>query len=409
MQHQYDIVIVGGGMVGLTVACALADSGLKIAVLEQQAPSQELPPHYGMRTSAITHASRRVFEAIGVWETMLAQRVSSFREMHVWDASGAGQIHFDAADSGVADLGYIIENQVIQSALWQRVQALNNIELLCPAQWQYWREENDGVVLQLGDGRELSARLVVGADGARSRLREQAGIAVKGWGYDQRAVVVTVKTERSHQRTAWQRFLPTGPLAFLPMMDLHYCSIVWSTTPEQATELLALDEQDFAARLGEAFEYKLGRIVEVGERGKFPLRLQHAVDYVKPRLALVGDAAHAIHPLAGQGVNLGLLDAAALAEVILAANEKSRDIGSFATLRRYERWRKGHNLAMMASMDGFKRLFGSSAAPVHWARNFGLNLTNAAGPVKHLFMDLAMGEMGDLPRLARVDRTAIAH
>jgi 2-octaprenylphenol hydroxylase len=402
MHHQYDVVIVGGGMVGLTVACALADSGLKIAVLEQQAPDQELPLQYGMRTSAITHASRRVFEAIGAWEAMLAQRVSPFREMHVWDASGEGQIHFDAADSGVAELGYIIENQVIQSALWQRAQALSNVALLCPAQWQHWREENDGVMLQLEDGRELRARLVVGADGAGSRLREHAGIAVKGWGYDQHAVVVAVKTELSHQRTARQRFLPTGPLAFLPLPDLHYCSIVWSTTPEQATELLALDEQDFASRLGEAFEYKLGRIVEVGARGKFPLRLQHAVDYVKPRLALVGDAAHAIHPLAGQGVNLGLLDAAALAEVILAANEKSRDIGSLATLRRYERWRKGHNLTMMASMDGFKRLFGSTAAPVHWARNFGLNLTNNAGPVKHLFMDLAMGEMGDLPRLATV-------
>lgn len=401
MPHSYNVVIVGGGMVGLTVACALGNSGLKIAVLEQQAPSLELPSNYGMRTSAITHASRRVFEAIGAWQAMLAQRVSPFREMHVWDASGAGQIHFDAADSGVADLGYIIENQVIQSALWQRAQTLTNVELLCPAQWQHWHQEADAVVLQLDDGRELRARLLIGADGARSRLREQAGIAVKGWGYDQHAVVVAVKTEYSHQRTAWQRFLPTGPLAFLPLPDLHYSSIVWSTTPEQATELLALDEQTFAARLGEAFEYKLGRIVDVGARGKFPLRLQHAVDYIKPRLALVGDAAHAIHPLAGQGVNLGLLDAAALAEVILAANAKSRDIGSLATLRRYERWRKGHNLAMMASMDGFKRLFGSSAAPVRWARNFGLNLTNAAGPVKHLFMDLAMGEMGDLPSLAR--------
>jgi 2-octaprenylphenol hydroxylase len=330
---------------------------------------------------------------------MVEQRISAYQHMHVWDASGSGEIHFDAAEVGAVDLGYIIENRVIQTALWNRASAFANIDIVCPVRWRQWREDENSITLQLEDGRELQTRLLVGADGARSKVRERAGIQTKGWGYDQHAVVVPVKTELSHQRTAWQRFLPTGPLAFLPLPDEHYCSIVWSTTPDHSNELLAMDEADFAERLSEAFEFKLGKIVKVAERGKFPLRLQHTLDYVRPRLALAGDAAHAIHPLAGQGVNLGVLDAAALAEVVLGNQNQSRDIGSLHNLRRYERWRKGQNIAMMVSMDGFKRLFGSQLAPVRWARNAGLNFTNTS-PLKQLFIDYAMGQRGDLPALA---------
>ena len=400
MSEQYDVVIVGGGMVGLTLACALGNSSLRVAVLEASPTTTEWPADsIGLRVSAITHASRKVFDAVGAWQGMLAQRVTAYGEMHVWDASGDGVIHFDSAEAGEPSLGYIIENRVIQAALQQRAGQFDNLDIISPARWQQWHDEQERICITLEDGRQLQTRLLVGADGARSAVRERAGIATKGWGYDQHAVMATVKTEQSHQHTCWQRFLPNGPLAFLPMHE-HYACVVWSTTPEQAAELVEMDDEMFLARLGEAFDYKLGHVLEVRERGKFPLSLQHALDYVKPRLALIGDAAHAIHPLAGQGVNLGVLDAAALAETVLATQAMRRDIGALQNLRRYERWRKGQNVAMMLSMDGFKRLFGSPLEPVRLVRNFGLNATNKLPPVKRFFMEYAMGERGDLPKLA---------
>jgi 2-octaprenylphenol hydroxylase len=252
----------------------------------------------------------------------------------------------------------------------------------------------------LDDGREFPTRLLVGADGAQSKVRQLAGIDTRGWNYEQKAVVGNVRTAEPHQATAWQRFLPTGPLAFLPLQDGR-CSIVWSTTPEQVDALLALDDAAFAEALAEAFDRRLGEIIEVGPRGAFPLRLQHTRDYVKPGLALIGDAAHVVHPLAGQGVNLGLLDAATLAEVILDAITAGQEIGAFRVLRRYERWRKGDNLLMLGVMDGFKRLFSNPLPPVQLLRNLGLNLTDAAGPLKNLIARRAMGLEGDLPRLAR--------
>jgi 2-octaprenylphenol hydroxylase len=252
----------------------------------------------------------------------------------------------------------------------------------------------------LEDGREIQARLLVAADGANSRVRGLAGIPVRGWGYDQNAVVATVRPERPNRDTAWQRFMPSGPLAFLPINDGR-CSIVWSTSPEQAQQLLALEPEAFCEALGGASDYVLGEILETGPRASFPLRLQHATHYVQPGLALVGDAAHAIHPLAGQGVNLGFLDAATLAEVLTEARRASRDIGSHGVLRRYERTRKGDNLMMLAAMDGFKRLFGNDLAPLRLLRNLGLRLTDSADPVKQLIMRRALGMLGEQPRLAR--------
>jgi 2-octaprenylphenol hydroxylase len=226
------------------------------------------------------------------------------------------------------------------------------------------------------------------------------GLKPAAGNYDQSAVVCNVRSAESHQATAWQRFLPTGPLAFLPLHDGR-CSIVWATMPEQADELLALSDFEFARALATAFDRRLGSIIEVGLRAAFPLRLQHAHAYVKPGLALIGDAAHVVHPLAGQGVNLGLLDAATLAEVILDAIAADQDFAAFKALRRYERWRKGDNLLMLGVMDGFKRLFGNALPPVRLLRNLGLNLTEAAGPIKNGIARRAMGLAGDLPRLAR--------
>lgn len=399
---EYDLIIAGGGMVGSTLAGALAESELRIAVLEGL-PLDRIRPgdELDSRVSAISRASQRIFAAIGAWEEMTAWRVSPFRDMRVWDADGFGQIHFDSATIGEPLLGWIIENRVIQFALLERLRQLPTVDLLCPAALDTAQRSDDGIwTVRLNEGRELTTRLLVGADGAQSKVRQLAGIETGGWNYDQSAVVCNVRSAEPHQATAWQRFLPTGPLAFLPLHDGR-CSIVWATTPDQADELLALSDFEFARALATAFDRRLGSIVEVGLRAAFPLRLQHAHAYVKPGLALIGDAAHVVHPLAGQGVNLGLLDAATLAEVVLDALAADQDFAAFKALRRYERWRKGDNLLMLGVMDGFKRLFGNTLPPVRLLRNLGLNLTDAAGPLKDLIARRAMGLAGDLPRLAR--------
>lgn len=402
VKTDYDLVIAGGGMVGSALACALGATDLKIALLEG-APPERIRPGADLdsRVSAISRASQRIFAAVGAWDGMTAWRVSPFRDMRVWDATGFGSIHFDSADLGEPLLGWIIENRVIQFALLERARQLPAVAPFCPAALETAQALDDRRWrVRLHDGRAFTTRLLVGADGAQSKVRQLAGIDTGGWGYGQKAVVANVRTAEPHQETAWQRFLPTGPLAFLPLHDGR-CSIVWSTTPEQADALLMLDEHDFCYALADAFERRLGSISQVGPRGAFPLRLQHAHAYVKPGLALIGDAAHVVHPLAGQGVNLGLLDAATLAEVILDAVSADQEIGSLKTLRRYERWRKGDNLLMLGIMDGFKRLFGASPLPVRLLRNIGLDLTDAAGPLKNLIARRAMGLTGDLPRLAR--------
>ena len=389
-------------MVGMALAAALGRSPLRVAVVERMAPDSTAGQgEYDLRVSAITVASQRIFENLGAWDGMRARRVSPFGDMEVWDAGGNGRIHFDAAELGEPHLGHIIENRVVQSALHDVVAELPNVELIQPATIERMGWDADYMYLRLEDGRMLAGGLLVGADGGRSWVREQAGIETTGWDYGQTAVVATVRTSEPHRQTAWQRFLPEGPLAFLPLGDGR-CSIVWSAAPEHAEALLAMPPEDFCTELAAAFDHRLGVVESVGERAGLPLRLRHAKAYVRPRLALVGDAAHTIHPLAGQGVNLGLADAAVLAEVLLDARVRRKGIGSIPVLRRYERWRKADNLAMMAAMDGFKRVFGSELAPVRWARSLGLNLTHAVLPVKNSLMSHAMGLSGELPQLARL-------
>ncbi|RRQ22298.1 UbiH/UbiF/VisC/COQ6 family ubiquinone biosynthesis hydroxylase [Thiohalobacter thiocyanaticus] len=402
-ERSYDVIIAGGGVVGASLACALADAGLRVALIDAREPVTDWPADsIDQRVYAITRASQTLFERLGVWDGIRARGVSPYLEMQVWDAAGPGRIHFDAAELGEPLLGHIIEQRVIQAALLEGQQRLEGLERFCPAVLADFSVGDTQVTVRLEDGRELSAALLVGADGAGSRVRELAGIGVQAHDYAQTAVVAVVATERPHAETAWQRFLPTGPLAFLPLRDGR-CSIVWSTVPEEAERLLALPEDDFCIELGQAFDYQLGAITGVSARGGFPLRRLHAVDYVQQRLALVGDAAHVIHPLAGQGVNLGLLDVAALAEVVAAARVAGRDIGSHANLRRYERWRRGENALMQSAMDGFKWLFASQLTPVRLLRNLGLGTVDRLSPIKSLLARHAMGRAGDLPRLVRPD------
>ncbi len=399
--RHYDVVVVGGGMVGATLALALAeaDPTLSLALVDAApSPKWQDDGEVDLRVSAITPASERVFRRLGAWSGMAAMRISPFREMRVWDGRGRGEIHFDSADLVAPCLGHIIENRVVQRALIDRLAAVHpQVERLCPARVEALEPATGRTRLVLEDGGLLHAGLVVGADGGRSRIRELAGIGVRGWSYGQDAVVAVVETAGPHGETAWQCFLPEGPLAFLPLADGR-SSIVWSTTA--ADELVSIDEPRFCERLFEASEGRLGEILAVGRRASFPLRLQQAGHYVEERLALVGDAAHTIHPLAGQGVNLGILDAAALAEVVTDARAAGRNWMSRPTLRRYERWRKGDVVCMMGLMEGFKRLFGPLPSPLVRMRSAGLDLGDRWPAFKRRILAHQLGYGDDLPRLA---------
>ncbi|MDH5191358.1 MAG: UbiH/UbiF/VisC/COQ6 family ubiquinone biosynthesis hydroxylase [Gammaproteobacteria bacterium] len=400
MEHKQDMVIIGAGMVGAALACALAPTGLKITIVDTRPPPQISDNEFDLRVSAITRASQNIFSALDAWDYMQQKRVSPFREMRVWDSQGNGQIHFDVAEIGEDNLGWIVENSIIQNALVDRLTQFNNVKLVYPDRISDFNVNDDAVTIELASGKQLQSRLLVGADGADSTVRKLSGITTRGWSYDQQGLVCTVRTSGHHNEMAQQVFLPTGPLAFLPIGD-HTCSIVWSLSGDSAEQMSSLDDEAFLKALQSAFGYSLGTMLEVGPRAVFPLRLQHSTEYVHSRIALIGDAAHAIHPLAGQGVNLGLADAASLADVIQDALEQKRDIGALQVLRKYERWRKGDNLTMMAAMDGFKRLFGSQLFPVTGLRNLGLTLTNNLAPLKNIIMRQAMGLEGDLARLAK--------
>jgi 2-octaprenylphenol hydroxylase len=400
-QTDFDLLVVGGGMVGAAFALACVGKGLSVAVLEARPPKREWPQgEVDLRVSALARASQRMLQRLGAWERIAALGVSPYRRMHVWDGIGGTTITFDSAELGEPDLGHIVENRAIQLALWERLEQASDISLIAPASVAELVRGPEGSQVVLGDGRIFGARLLVAADGRDSLIRELAGIPTRGWDYDQQAIVANVRCEHWHEETAWQRFLPTGPLALLPLADGR-CSIVWSVTEGRAGELQAMDDPDFSEALTEASEGRLGRMRVDGPRASVPLRLQHAERYVEPGLALIGDAAHAIHPLAGQGVNLGFLDAAELAVALDLALGRRRDIGSLWTLRRYERARRGDNMAMLLAMDAFKRVFGSRLPPLVAARSLSLGLTDRLLPLKRLFMERALGLGQGLPPLAR--------
>lgn len=403
-----DVVVIGGGMVGATLAAALVQPqshrhGPKVALVEaggapdypQQAPVGD----YDLRVSAISPASQRFLTAAGVWLRVAATRVSPFRFMRIWDARGAGELVIDAADMGAAVLGHIVENRLLQTAAWE-VCETQGVSLYPGARVARIEPEDDRVSVILDDDRVLHARLVVGADGARSPSRRLMDIETEQIDYDQHCMVGNVTTERGHQATAWQRFRPQGPVAFLPLADGRV-SIAWYESPQRCRELLDADPAEFTEALGRATDFVLGRITAVGRRASFPLAAMHARRYVRPRFALVGDAAHSVHPMAGQGVNLGMIDAATLAQVVLEACRAQRDPGAYMTLRRYERWRKGDNLLMLGVIDSLKRLYEAPQLPMRLFRNQGMSLVNALTPLKRLMMAQAMGERFDLPASMR--------
>ncbi|VVC74903.1 2-octaprenylphenol hydroxylase [Aquicella siphonis] len=398
----HDIVIMGGGMVGSALACMLAQkTSLSVAVLESAPRSQRWSAaHYHHRVSAIAQSSRRIFQALNVWQGIHSKRVSPFRKIEVWDAAGKGEVTFDSKEIAEPLLGYIIENILVQAELEEKARQSPRVDFISPVNMETVSFHENHITLISRGGRKFSARLAVAADGANSWLRGQAGIEIEKEAYHQQAIVAAVETALPHLQTARQVFLESGPLAFLPLREEKSSSIVWSLGDDEAQRLLALDEPDFISALGRAFDYRLGEVTAASKLHAFPLHRQHAAHYVKPRVALVGDAAHTIHPMAGQGVNMGLLDAASLADIIADAVSQHRDIGDLTTLRRYERWRKADNLVMLAGVDMLKRLFANERKSIQCARSLGLNAANRIKWIKNVFTRHAVGDRAGLPDLA---------
>jgi 2-polyprenylphenol 6-hydroxylase len=411
MAYDFDILVIGGGMVGACAAALLARepalTHARIALLEAQPPASPPDGDTDIRVSALSRASQRILTRAQAWSHIQSQHRSAYSQMTVWDAAskvdGIGALHFSAARTGEANLGYIVENRRVQWALFES-EAMRRVTVL-RAQLLKLDFDADCVRATLADRRQLRVRLALGADGASSVSRSLAGIETGGWKYDQFAVVTHVNTERPHNATAWQRFTARGPVAFLPLADGR-SSVVWTTTPDQSEQLLAAEPQEFERQLQDASDHALGAVTLAAPRARFPLQLAHAKQYTRPRFALLGDAAHAVHPLAGQGVNLGLMDCAALVETLVQHHSSSLPtslttnldlLGEPKALRRYERWRKSENLLAMGLIDGINRLFSNQSEALGAVRRFGFAAIERTPAAKRWLIMRALGLAGERP------------
>jgi 2-octaprenyl-6-methoxyphenol hydroxylase len=394
-----EVLIVGGGMVGTTLAVALASAGVSVAIIDRDTPERIAAPARDGRASAIASGSQAVLDVLGVWPRV-ARAAQPILEVRVSDTESLLFLHYDHRNLGDRPLGAIVENHVIRGALNARLAELLYARVIGGRTVATLERDAHRAVAVLDDGTRIAARLAIAADGRTSPLRRQAGIDIVEWTYPQTGIVCTVRHERDHRGIAHERFLPAGPFAILPLPGRR-ASLVWTERADIARTVLALDDAAFAAELALRFGDFLGALEVEGQRYAHPLALLHAQRYIAPRLALAGDAAHAIHPIAGQGLNLGLRDVAALAEVIVDALRLGLDPGSTAVLLGYERWRRFDNTVMMAVTDSLNRLFSNRSAPIRLARDAGLAAVNQMPALKRLFMRHAMGLVGDLPRLVR--------
>lgn len=393
---QADVLIVGAGIVGQTLALALAKlerkQPLQIIIVDAQEQLELGKPQaqvFSPRVSAISEASQKVFERLGAWQYIA--RKQPYTHMQVWEADGFGNIDFSADEIGIAALGHIIENEQLTSALYQCANTHKNISFLLGSSIEHMVYSDDHYQVKLDDGSIVSTRLLVGADGANSYVRQQLGAKQTFWDYEHTAIVANVSTEHAHELMARQAFMPTGPLAFLPLADPHQCSIVWSQDTAQAKALLALDDDAFCKALAVAIDMKLGTCQLSTQRSSFPLRMRYVRQWVDESAALIGDAAHTIHPLAGQGANLGIADALALAENIASSIAAGKAFYSKQQLRKYERYRKAEAQKVIATMEGFKQLFSGAHPVKKLLRNVGLASANKISPVKQFFIQQAEG------------------
>ena len=387
-----DIAIAGGGMIGAACALALAKKGFEVVLIEAREPVPWHPEdREDLRVIALAPSSAKLLDELGVCNTVRDARVSPYSRMHVWDAESGAELKFDAMSDGRAELGWIIENKLLLWTMWQALDAAG-VRRVCPNEVRDFEVRTDRVSLDLDDREPLFARLLVIADGAKSVLRDKAGIAVRGRDYGQRAVVAHVVTERSHEATAWQRFLPEGPIALLPLRDGR-SSIVWTLSETEAQRVLSLDDQAFSEAVGFATDFRLGRIIETTPRASFPLRLQLANSYAIERCVLLGDAAHAVHPLAGQGANLGLRDVDELVSVLSEAREANRDFAAMHVLQRYARRRRSADTLDALSFDALARLFALRTPPLVTLRGIGIRAVDALTPLKRRLVDHAAGRI----------------
>lgn len=376
-----DVAVVGGGMAGAAAALALARAGFAVALVDAREPAAwRVEDDVDLRVVGLAPSSVLLLDALGAWAAIRDARASGYERMAVWDAETGATLHFDAADQGRDVLGYIVENTLVQSVLWRALEDAG-VQCLVPAAVVGYTEREDRAQLELDDGRHIAARVVVAADGVDSPLRAMVGIDTHGHDYAQRGVVAHVATAHPHERTAWQRFLPTGPLALLPLGDGR-SSLVWTLPDAEAERVMGLDDDAFRDALGVASDFRLGPILSVSRRAAFPLRLRLADRYQAGRVVLLGDAAHAVHPLAGQGVNLGLRDVEALRDTLVSARDAGRDIGASHVLRRYARRRGSANGIDAWSFDALGRIYGWTSPPLVAARGLGMRLVNALAPLK---------------------------
>ena len=384
-----DVVVVGGGVVGAACALALAKLGLEVALVEGREPLRWSADAPDLRVYAFAPDNATLLDGLGVWDAVRTARAQAYRRMRVWDASGGGELSFDADLVGRDQLGWIVENNLLVDRLWAALPAAG-VQLDCPARVESMEQDENGVRLRLDDGSRLEARLAIAADGADSTLRELAGLQVSTHDYQQRGVVAFIETDASNEATAWQRFLPGGPLAFLPFTEGR-SSIVWTLPEEEATRVLALDDAAFNRELGSAFEARLGEVRVVSKRAAFPLRRQLAEGYVAGKVLLMGDAAHVVHPLAGQGVNLGLRDVARLRDAIADAQARRADWTSPHRLARWARQCRSENAAAAYAFDGINRVFSNDEMHASLLRGFALGVAGKLPPLANMFWRRASG------------------
>lgn len=399
-----DVLIIGGGLAGGTLACALAQGGLRVAAVDREAPTDQIAPEYDGRCSAIAHSSVAVLKGLGLWED-LAPVACPMDDIRVTDGASSLFLHYDHSDIGDEPFGHMIENRAIRAALGKAMGRQCGVALHAPAAVTALVRTPGGVEATLSDGATVTAALVVGADGRGSETRAHAGIKIMKWSYHQTGIVCTVAHEKPHHNVAHEHFLPAGPFAILPLngdkTHPHRSSLVWTERESLAPTLLALDDDAFLGELERRFGDFLGALEVVGPRFGYPLTLQQADRSIDTRLCLVGDADHGMHPIAGQGLNMGLRDVAALAEILTDAHRLGLDVGSALVLERYQQWRRFDNTTMLALTDALTKLFSNDVTPIRIARDLGLAAVNAAGPLKKVFMRHAMGTVGRLPRLMR--------
>jgi 2-octaprenyl-3-methyl-6-methoxy-1,4-benzoquinol hydroxylase len=386
--QKWDVTVVGGGMVGAALASGLAAQGFKVAVLEQQEPAEfDASSNPDVRISAIGAASVALLKQLDVWPLIQRMRCTPYRKLETWEWHTA-QVSFDAQSLGLPELGYMVENSVLQRALWQRLQQ-QGVELISPARLQAMQPGNGGWQLTLDNGDRLLTKLVVGADGANSQVRQLAGMGIRGWNYAQSCMLISVRCEQDAGDCTWQQFTPDGPRAFLPLFD-RWASLVWYDNPARIRQLQAMNMAQLGQQIATHFPARLGKVTPVSA-GSFPLVRRHATRYVLPGLALVGDAAHTINPLAGQGVNLGYRDVDALIDTLVASRDRAEDWASEGVLKRYQRKRQKDNLLMQSGMDLFYFAFSTPVAPLRIVRNLGLMVAERSGVLKRQALKYALG------------------